>query len=138
MEATQLRSRARMIGAGIVILGLGVLHWAGGRVFTGDGVITVYRLGVLALLLAAVVILVGLVLHDKGRSNWGMPLIQLGGVVVVLAFLPLLLASILGVRSDEETAPILLFAGICASLGIFVLVLGGQTKAEVDRALRRQ
>ena len=143
MKTSEVRSKARVIGAVIAMLGLGVLHWAGGKVFTSaavtsGAVLTSYRIGALAMLLASAVIFVGLILHDADRTSWGLPLIQLGAVVVVLAFLPVLVAAILGMLTTDEPAPVLLFTGICASLGIFVLVLGGQTKAEVDRASRRR
>lgn len=57
-----------------------------------------------------------------------MPLIQLGGVGIVLAFLPLLLASILGMRSEEEVAPVLLFIGLCASLAVYCWCSGGRPR----------
>lgn len=138
MTTTEVRAKARVIGAVIAVLGLVVLHWAGGKVFTSSVVLTSYRIGVLAMLLASAIILVGLILHMVDRTSWGLPLIQLGAVIVVLSFLPFLVSAVLGMVTTPEPAPVLFFTGICASLGIFVLVLGGQTKNEVDRASRRR
>jgi len=134
--STGVRSRARVIGALIAILGLGVLRWSA-EALLGDGVaLTAMRMGLLAIILAACVVLVGLILHDVGRTGWALPVVQLGAVVIVLAVLPLLFAAVVALRGDTELAPTLFVGGLTASLAVFLLVLAGQTKGEADRSRR--
>lgn len=134
----RVRARARVIGALIAAAGLAVLHRSADSVLESSALLASYRLGVLAIFLAACVVLTGLIVYDLGRPGWAMPILQLGGVVIVLAVLPLLLAGFIAMRGETELVPALFFSGIAALLGIILLVLVGQTKAESDRARRRR
>ena len=134
--APGVRAKARVIGALIAAGGLAVLHRSADGFLESSALLTSYRLGVLAIFLAGSLGLVGLTGYDMGRPGWAMPRLQLGGVVIVLAVLPLLLAAFLGVRGETELVPALFFTGLAAFLGIILLVFVGQTKAESDRARR--
>ena len=132
----KVRTRARVVGALIAMAGLVVLHQSVDRFVDAGVSVTAFRFGVLAIILASCVILVGLILHDLGRTGWALPAVQLGAVVVVLAVLPLLFAAFIAVRAEMELAPVLFFCGLAASLAIFLMVLAGQTKGDADRARR--
>lgn len=125
-----------MIGAIITIVGLFILHWSAGRFIDSGFPLTAYRTSVLAIVLAAMVILVGLIVFDLGRPTWAPPIAALSSVVIVLATLPLLVGAFITLRGEGELAPFLFFAGLALSLGVFLLVLAGQAKSEVDRARR--
>ena len=131
-----LRSRARVVGALVAITGVGILHGTADGLLADGVPLTALRLGTMMLMLSACVVLVGLILHDMGRSGWGMPVVQLGAVGVVLAVLPLLVAAVVALRADTQLAPALFLCGLVASLAVFLMALVGQTKAEVDRELR--
>jgi len=135
MASTDLRVKARVIGAGVAVVGLVVLLAAGRQVFTSDVLTMFHTAGVGAAALAAGVVLVGLVAYDLRRVRWAVPVVQLGSVLALLAMLPLIGSAILGVRSSaDEMAPAFVFAAITARLCVFVIVLAAQTRADARRA----
>lgn len=132
--STEVRVKARVVGAAISLLGLAVLLVTGREAFSGLLSLT-HTVGVSAAVVAAGIVLIGLVIYDLGRTRWALPIVQLGSVVALLAFLPLVATALLGVRSSaDEMAPAFLFAGITASLCVFLMVLAGQTRADARRA----
>lgn len=137
-SSLSVRSRARVIGSVIAIVGLFVLHRVADGFIDEGAVLTSFRFSVLAIILAASVILVGLIASDLGRPTWAPPLGALGSVFIVLAFLPLLFGAFIALRGDAELAPFLFFAGVTVSMGVFLMVLTGQAKSEVDGARRRR
>jgi len=137
MASRQARARARVVGALIAILGLFVLHRVADGFIDSSAVVTLFQVSVLAMILAACVILVGLIVFDLGRPDWALPIAALSSVVIVLATLPLLIGAFITLRSDDPLAPFLFFAVLALSLGILLMVLAGQAKAEVDQLRRR-
>lgn len=137
-QSPTVRARARVVGAIIAIVGLVVLHWTADSFLTEGIILTSFRMSVLAVIMSAFVILTGLIVYDMGRPAWALPVTQLGSIVVVLAALPLLVAVLFAVRRDSELGATVFFCGLAAALAIFLLVLPGQAKAEVDRARRRR
>lgn len=137
-QSPVVRARARVVGAIIAIVGLVVLHGTADSALTEGIILTSFRMSVLAVIMSAFVILTGLIVYDMGRPGWALPVTQLGSIVVVLAALPLLVSAFFAVRRGSEVGATVFFCGLSAALAIFLLVLAGQAKAEVDRARRRR